>query len=417
MCRILIWDIPLQLKANTGGPAGYLYNIKKYIDSHPDIDNIKFASQIINAENSSVSYQPKVSGLKKAYRDLRLKKGIRGIFKIFEFFNYIRAFYHKEKDLPINIGILNGFDIIHFHSTIHLINVRHLLNNYNGKLVITTHCPEPYSIEVLSMFFKQDFIINFFKPIFLKKEIEGWKSCDYLVFPVPQAVEVYFKSKGLHRYYLKNEEKFKFCPSSITENVELKGVDIKTKYGIPTDSFIVSFVGRHNKVKGYDQLKIFAEKVLEKYKNVYFIIAGLETPLTRLEHPRWIELGVVDYVSDILEQADVFVLPNRETYFDLVALEVLRMGTPLLLSNTGGNKYFKTLPSKEIQGLYFYEYGNMESQLEEFEKIYKLTPDRRFTIIRHSNITLFKNYFTSSKFLDRYVNIMEEIRGNNINNK
>lgn len=412
MSRILIWDIPLLLKANSGGPAGYLYNIKSYMDNHPEIDNIIFASQLENRENIPNLYQSQPSKLRIIYRKIKSKKNqsiIRRFFKVLEFLNNIRTFYHKDKLLPIGLETLNEFDVIHFHSAIHLVNVRHLLKDYKGKLVLTTHCPEPYSIEMLTSFFKNSFYINLFKPIFLIKEIEGWRACDYFIFAVPQAIEVYFKSKWMHRHYLNNKKKFMFCPSSINQDYDLVGIDIRTKQNIPNGSFIISFVGRHNEIKGYDQLKIFAEKVLEKHQNVYFIIAGAETPLTRLEHPRWREIGLIDYVSDLLEQSDMFVLPNRETYFDLVTLEVLRMGTPLLLSDTGGNRYFKTFPPSEIRGLYFYEYGNIQSQLDAFEKIYNFTPYMHSENLRQNNMALFKKYFTTEKFIERYIKVMEDI--------
>ena len=43
--------------------------------------------------------------------------------------------------------------------------------------------------------------------------------------------------------------------------------------------------GRHNEIKGYDQLKLFAEHILSKDSRFEFVIAGNEEPLTRLDHP------------------------------------------------------------------------------------------------------------------------------------
>lgn len=43
---------------------------------------------------------------------------------------------------------------------------------------------------------------------------------------------------------------------------------------------------------------------------------------------------------DLLQEVDVFVLPNRQTYYDLILLEVMRAGKPVLLTTTGGNKHF-----------------------------------------------------------------------------
>lgn len=40
---------------------------------------------------------------------------------------------------------------------------------------------------------------------------------------------------------------------------------------------------------------------------------------------------------------DVFILPNQKTYFDIIALEILRAGIPLVTTYTGGNKYLASL--------------------------------------------------------------------------
>lgn len=411
MSKILIWDIPIPLKANTGGPAGYLYNIKKYLERTPSINNIVFASEISNTK-ATTNEQEYGNGLKRLYHSLLKKtnkRGFKTLGKTIEFFNYVRAFYQKKKTLPIDMATLNEYDIIHFHSTIHFVNVRHLLYDYRGKTIITTHCPEPYSIEVLSLFFKHKLFVCILKPFFLTKEIEGWKNCDYFIFPVPQAIEVYFKSRALKKCYLERSNKFKFCPSSVTEEICIKGIDIKKTLRIPDDNFIVTYVGRHNKVKGFDQFKLFAKEILEKYEDVHVVVAGQEAPITRLNHPRWHELGSIDYVSDLLQKSDVFVLPNQETYFDLIALEVLRIGTPILMTETGGNKFFKTLPSEEIKGLFFYEYGNIPSQVKSFDKIYNLKNSPTILDIWNNNRALFGKYFTSAKFVKRYNILMDEI--------
>ncbi len=35
-----------------------------------------------------------------------------------------------------------------------------------------------------------------------------------------------------------------------------------------------TFVGEHNEIKGYVDLKIIAKDVLQKHENIYFLIAG-----------------------------------------------------------------------------------------------------------------------------------------------
>lgn len=410
--KILIWDLPHTLKRNMGGPGGYLYNIQQYLKEHTNYSEISFASDLLLTNDISQKI-PQTSSLKSFlfnwYQSKKNNKTYRPIIKIIRFCDALRDFYTKKNKLPINIKKLAEFDAIHFHSTIHMGQIMHLLDGYNGKIVLTTHCPEPYSIEILEGLFNNKILINLIKPIFLKKEIEGWKNADRFLFPVQESVEVYFKCSALKKYYYKNKKNFYYCPSSISTEVELKNIPIKQQLGIPDNSFVVSYVGRHNTVKGYDQLKIFANSILNKYDNVHFVIAGIQTPLVELSHPKWHELGQINYVADLLNQSDVFVLPNRETYFDLVTLEVLRIGTPLLLTNTGGNRYFHTLPPDETSGMVFYEYGNLDSQIAAFESLYTILSKEKADRIRTTNRALFNKYFSTEKFIKRYIKVMNEI--------
>lgn len=132
-----------------------------------------------------------------------------------------------------------------------------------------------------------------------------------------------------------------FLTCSKASEVKVEKDEILKKYNIPKESFIITYFGRHNEVKGYDTLKKLGEKILEKYKDVYFLIAGKEEPLKGLNHKRWIEVGWTKDPHSIVNVANLYILPNKETYFDLALLEVLSLGIKSLLSDTGGNLYFK----------------------------------------------------------------------------
>ena len=39
--------------------------------------------------------------------------------------------------------------------------------------------------------------------------------------------------------------------------------EMRKKYGIPQDAFVISYVGRHNEIKGYDALKEIGKHLLD----------------------------------------------------------------------------------------------------------------------------------------------------------
>ena len=124
------------------------------------------------------------------------------------------------------------------------------------------------------------------------------------------------------------------CTALVTSHTK---EEARNQYGIRNE-FTITFVGRHNSVKGYDILKDAAIRIKEKHPNLRFFIAGNKTNISKeLTRPYWNEVGYVD-PSVLLKASDCFILPNRRTFYDLVLLEALSVGIPIIASTTGGNK-------------------------------------------------------------------------------
>ena len=178
--------------------------------------------------------------------------------------------------------------------------------------------------------------MNYFK--WQKIEKDAFENAaDIILFPTKESIEPY--SSVLEYFYEVEKNKcFLFLPTGCCQlELDKNCVDFRKKYNITTP-YIISYIGRHNKIKGYDLLKDIALKVLSERDDVTFVIGGkLSSDIQPLNHPRWIELGFVN-PPDVLSISDCFVLPNRQTYFDLVLLEVMSMGIPVFASATGGNK-------------------------------------------------------------------------------
>lgn len=187
------------------------------------------------------------------------------------------------------------------------------------------------------------------------------------------------------------------CHASVSE------IEIRRKYNIPLDAFVVCYCGRHSEIKGYDILKEIGEKFLEKHKNAYILVAGKEEPLKGLESDRWIEVGWTNDPYSIVNASNLFILPNRETYFDLIALEVLSLGKPMLITNTGGNKYFK-----KIDGIGIFYYDDILDALQQLDKIIEMKPED-LDKLGKNNKNVFKSKFTSSIFAQNYIKMIDGI--------
>lgn len=109
---------------------------------------------------------------------------------------------------------------------------------------------------------------------------------------------------------------------------------------------IVLFLGRLTEQKGPVQFLHTAKKVLEKRKDVLFLVAGSGELLPLLINMS-IELGIeqnvrfLGYLPEedqrrIYRAADVFVMPSTSEPFGIAALEALASGTPVIISKTCG---------------------------------------------------------------------------------
>ena len=98
-------------------------------------------------------------------------------------------------------------------------------------------------------------------------------------------------------------------------------------------------------------------------------------------------------------------MPNKETYFDLVMLEVLSLGQIVVASYTGGNKYFAKY---ENSGIFLYN-NNTEAE-NIISQIIKMSEEKRKEL-RKKNLELYKAEFTNEAFAKRYIYSLHKILG------
>lgn len=388
--KVLIWHE--NLRERGGGAPTYLYNLKQSVITNGFSDTIHFLSDFIDPINQ-VSSEP---WYKKIARNILSDTIIGNLTAI----SYLRGIYRSSQ---YSIDLAN-YSVIHFHSTEHLFKARTQINDFRGKILLTSHSPVVYHNELITETFKLQSKKGLL-PI-LRKKLEymdefSFKRADFLVFPCKESLEPYKNSWNKFEDIAKNKE-IKYLLSATTEPV-VKPVDLELKFGIPAGSFVITYVGRHNYIKGYDLLLSVGREILDRYSNVYFLILGKEGPFFGLQHQRWIEVGWTDVPHSFMSQSNLFVLPNRETYFDLVLLEGLALNCDMLISNSGGNAFFKNIGGGSIN---FFESGNKMDLMESIQNIIENG------ISKGNNITnrqLYDKYFSIKTFAKNYMEMIGPI--------
>jgi glycosyltransferase involved in cell wall biosynthesis len=409
MKKILIWDISFKLRKR-GGPTGYLYYIHEYLKSHPQKEITFLSDLIIGLPKNNMSVP---SMYRNKMKDLYNKSII--LKYIVDFYRLIIIdFFRREKTVNLKNINLEEYNFIHFHQSVDIHKYWDSVKNHKGKIILTSHCPGSRADETCCTLHLSNYNVFFYrqlKRILLKREISFFKLADYYMFPCVESREAYEKEAIFKEYFNSCNNNFFYVPTSISDiYIDEQHRRKLSDYGIPQDAFVISYFGRHNQVKGYDILKHIAINILNKYNNVYFLIAGIEAPFCRLNHERWIELGYINNTHEILSQVDLYILPNRETYFDLVVLEVLRSGIFLLMSFTGGNRYFSHLPSNEKRGFDFFDISN---EIELICKVETLIREKEYNSnykkIGENNRLLWQNYFTMEKYVQKYISEIQKL--------
>ena len=133
------------------------------------------------------------------------------------------------------------------------------------------------------------------------------------------------------------------------------------------------------------------------------MIAGKEAPLTRLHHDSWTEVGFTKDPYSLIAAGDVFILPNNETYFDLVFIEVLSLGKIIIASRTGGNRYYE---KAGVKGVFLYDTLDEAEHL--IEKIKKMPIEDRIDLER-ANKEFYKQNLTSRIFYENYKKTIDSL--------
>ncbi|MEZ3486157.1 MAG: glycosyltransferase family 4 protein [Lachnospiraceae bacterium] len=394
--KILVYGNELEF-APVGGPKGYLYGLYnglKMVDSS-DVEISFLHNKDIYKPSALVSYGKNTNNF--------FAKKIASLFRIYYHHRRLMRIMNSYIEPSVN---LDEFDAIHFHATRDFYQCRDKLKNYKGIVILTSHSPQPLSNELIEEASKLElFLFGKEYKSLIEMDRYAFENADIILFPCEGADEAYCHQwSEYEKIKAQRKERYRYLVTGTAPaQVKTDEIDVRKKLGIPQDAFVVSYVGRHNKIKGYDRLKQIGKQFLEKHENAYFVVCGKEQPLTGLRHPRWIEIGWTNEAHSYVNASDVFILPNKETYFDLVTLEVLSTGTYLLISDTGGNRYFKKFNDV---GISFF--NDEKEALEVLECNYGMSECERQKM-KNNNIQLYSRNFTTEIFAKSYVEFYKSL--------
>ena len=145
----------------------------------------------------------------------------------------------------------------------------------------------------------------------------------------------------------KQDPKIHFQPNGINIKEfkrEIDPMDIRKELNVPFDSKIVLTIGRHVPHKKHIIIPEIAKNVIEKRKDVYFVINGAG-PLGDELEKRISELGLnerfrlisgLPSLIPLLKSSDVFLFPSTQEGFGIVVIEAAAAGLPVVARSIPG---------------------------------------------------------------------------------
>lgn len=295
MKKILIWDRKLKL-TNSGGPMGYMWNIKNYLQDNPN-EYVMFYSDVIDSNNIRTP-------ISAYFNPIRIILSLLKRLEIPTLTRILNTYYGTIPLTDYEKNIIKTFDYVHFHNITYVKKFSDQLKQMGVKTILTTHTPEVMIDEIFCMSKRGSEFINkhsHLRRYFIEKERKCLEKADYLMYPCPQITECYSSNQAsrIKSFIEANIDKTFYVPTAlIDENQESNNpTSYISKLNIPKESIKICYIGRHNQIKGYPYLKQIATEILKKRRDIYFIIGGTESDEKPLNDSNWIELGWVDTKS------------------------------------------------------------------------------------------------------------------------
>lgn len=311
------WEFP---PAKTGGLGTHCYELVKNLSKKnvnvtllipkrtenvkhdiPNVEIIEVGSTALNPYNTT---RPDNTTFEKGYG--------------WNFFEEVKAFNRKCVEVAKN----KKFDVIHCHDWMTSSAGLELRKMTGKKMVFTVHSTE---YDRTANIYPMNFIVDI--------EKKGVRESD-LIITVSEGMK-----KQLIDRYAGDEKKI---------NVIYNGIDSSKYLGLTKkgNNGTVLFLGRLTNQKGTWFFLHAAKKVLEKKKDVTFIVAGQGEQMPEMIRLA-IDLNIMnkfiftgylpeDEILRAYATADVYVMPSVSEPFGITALEAIASGTPVIVSKNAG---------------------------------------------------------------------------------
>ncbi|MFZ7173644.1 glycosyltransferase [[Pasteurella] aerogenes] len=356
--KILIF-FPREVNINAGGPAGFLaHNLE---DKPRDFFDFS--------------------------RDLAPRKNVIQtiLYRISRFFNslYKKQEFHKEyfkaRDEFIKVKA-NEYKYLYFHEDIDYYRVKDLISD-DQVVIFQPHCPEIHSEEYRAYAPNNVQMYQYIQ----KAEKAVFERADVVILPNPECKPIY------RTLYTKRNAFYYILSGAKSTNTSVESV------ALPSDKINLMYIGRRNKVKGFDLVIDSFRKAREHRKDIHLFVIGKGE---KIQEEGISDIGFSDNPISWYNSVDYLINANRQSYFDLSIIEAVSTGVPIIMSDNLGHQYYKnkselitTYDSNQEMALFHILMG----------KLQKREPSRQ------DNVLLYQQELTDLHYYERFKQFFNDL--------
>lgn len=331
-----------------GGPAGYLYNLHNGLVERGGTESVVVLAQ--NATDLRISVVEGV-GFRKKISHLVLNgiRSFKGYFFFPSFCFWVVAWLYERRNWSKSHSEsfyenIQPKDIVIFHSVKTACRALKDRGTKFSELWVMPHGPVTHADERVSGYvekFGKSFLSGYIRKKINQIELFAFKSANGLIVANENACESYFFDfPALRREFvdLRSEYVLSGVPRA---KVTVEAAEVRSTLGIGAEEAMVGFFGRYNRDKGFDYFLTAAKLLKGRNQSITAICAGTGSLEKNVNGSVVRNLGWRQDIGNLIAASDVVVVPNRHTYFDLIVLEALSVGTPVVTSDVGGHRYYR----------------------------------------------------------------------------
>lgn len=388
-----------------GGPPGYLFNLKQGLEKS-SVDTIRVFGLSYNDDRTFTGGSAPVSRNSLKYWALRAIP--RSISKHYYSFK-TRQVWKRAFSCPASLDLTGQSELIVFHSSLLASQALHAgALSPSSRFLVMPHAPTDMATEIVANLagargFSPSQLTSLRNDL-AKLEIQVYESAMGLVAPCSEALSGYFDYDGGKQAAFRALRLYDI-PSGIAALEPTKNREqVLHEWGLPTDKQLVGFFGRYAGHKGYD-LFCDAAQIAQANgrEDVFFLSAGAGSiePPEHLENFRNLGWQSAE-LPNLLASVDVVVIPNRVTYFDLLVLEALSLGKPVITTRTGGNILFE-----DQEGICLLSHCSADAICEALSDI--CSSPEKMSSMAQANLNLFASEYNLDAFIQRHVDLYERL--------